>query len=300
MIKNRKHLSAEMSRLRKEDPVVWALIRGRGGSSRIALLLGCSFATANKALEKLREEGVVDKSSKQDSWYFRRDSELYKEYMELRDYNIELELEIVTENLQVNPTSKYPPGLLSNAAEERLKANPPTVLEYDEIESYFLSDAQWHNLQVIRDNFKVEEVFASSTYQDIRHTSRLDYSRNELRALVKKGFVKFEAMHGGKGEHWSLTLEGMNYAHVPITRLIQKTITAGVDKSSLPTRVKVSPERQVLGLLENAAGGMTTQDVAEGRKISRSAAHRQLTRLLEAGKVRRQLLPDGSNKWWLS
>lgn len=54
---------------------------------------------------------------------------------------------------------------------------------------------------------------------------------------------------------------------------------------------------ETLKLLEN--GPMTTQAIAEARGVSRSAVHRQLTRHLDQGRLNRQQLPDGSNRWSL-
>jgi len=60
---------------------------------------------------------------------------------------------------------------------------------------------------------------------------------------------------------------------------------------------KITARDETLRLLEQ--GPMTTQAIAEARGVSRSAVHRQLTRHLEQGRLKRQQLPDGSNKWFL-
>lgn len=60
---------------------------------------------------------------------------------------------------------------------------------------------------------------------------------------------------------------------------------------------KVTARDETLKLLEQ--GPMTTQAIAEARGVSRSAVHRQLTRHLDQGRLLRQQLPDGSNKWSL-
>lgn len=65
---------------------------------------------------------------------------------------------------------------------------------------------------------------------------------------------------------------------------------------------KTTPQTQrardeTLSLLEH--GPMTTLAIAEARKITRSAAHRQMARHLERGAVEREQLKDGSNRWFL-
>jgi hypothetical protein len=60
---------------------------------------------------------------------------------------------------------------------------------------------------------------------------------------------------------------------------------------------KKTARDETLKLLEQ--GPMTTQAIAEARGVSRSAVHRQLTRHLDQGRLTRQQLPDGSNKWSL-
>ena len=60
---------------------------------------------------------------------------------------------------------------------------------------------------------------------------------------------------------------------------------------------KITARDETLKLLEN--GPMTTQAIAEARGVSRSAVHRQLTRHLDQGRLTRQQLPDGSNRWAL-
>jgi hypothetical protein len=67
------------------------------------------------------------------------------------------------------------------------------------------------------------------------------------------------------------------------------------NRRSTPQAKKARDE--IISLLEH--GPMTTQAIAEARKISRSAVHRQMTRHLERGVVDREQLTDGSNRWFL-
>jgi len=74
------------------------------------------------------------------------------------------------------------------------------------------------------------------------------------------------------------------------------------EQSSTPGERKTSPQAkrardETIELLQH--GPMTTQAIAEARKISRSAVHRQMTRHLERGVVEREQLSDGSNRWFL-
>lgn len=58
-----------------------------------------------------------------------------------------------------------------------------------------------------------------------------------------------------------------------------------------------SPRHELLATLEE--GPMTTQAIAEARGITRSAVHKQLTRHLDANRVTREVLSDGSSRWFL-
>lgn len=64
-----------------------------------------------------------------------------------------------------------------------------------------------------------------------------------------------------------------------------------------PTPQARKAKDETIELLQH--GPMTTQAIAEARGISRSAAHKQMTRHLERGVVEREQLTDGSNRWFL-
>lgn len=67
------------------------------------------------------------------------------------------------------------------------------------------------------------------------------------------------------------------------------------NRRSTPQAKKARDE--TIELLQH--GPMTTQAIAVARGISRSAAHKQMSRHLERGVVDREQLKDGSNRWFL-
>jgi predicted transcriptional regulator len=42
---------------------------------------------------------------------------------------------------------------------------------------------------------------------------------------------------------------------------------------------------------------MTTAELAKALDVDRSTIHKQATRLLDAEKITREILPGGSNRW---
>lgn len=74
--------------------------------------------------------------------------------------------------------------------------------------------------------------------------------------------------------------------------------TRGVRSRGGRTRKTAKPASPILKHLEEAgAMGLTTSQLAELIGINRSSVHKQAARLLEAGTIDREQLPDGSNRW---
>lgn len=73
----------------------------------------------------------------------------------------------------------------------------------------------------------------------------------------------------------------------------EKTTSKGYERKAKTAR------DETLELLAQMPTGMTTQAIAEARGVSRSAVHRQLARHLDQGRLRREILDDGSNRWFL-
>jgi hypothetical protein len=65
-------------------------------------------------------------------------------------------------------------------------------------------------------------------------------------------------------------------------------------------RRKTAKPNPILDLLrESSNGKMTTAQLATEMKVTRSTAHRNMTRMLERGLVTRTLMENGSNQWGL-
>lgn len=76
------------------------------------------------------------------------------------------------------------------------------------------------------------------------------------------------------------------------------------DRSNMGTsrnrRSNRNSQNEVIELLDKAGPiGLTTAQLAEARSVSRSTIHRQMTRLLDTGKIQRSQMENGSNRWIL-
>lgn len=286
-------LFKDLQALRKgQTSVLWAMIRGRHSEARIALLLGWTPALVKKALNHCSDAGMVNQSEeKPDMWYMEKGHEDFERWQEMKALSVELELEIV----EAYPRSNIEPGYLSSPAQKRLDPDKMQKIK-GELPKYLLRQAQWRNLQAIREAFDVAEVFTTTQYQRARKTSNTQYSVNELIGLSKLGMV-IQVEKPGRGLWWQVTPEAFSYVHEPMTVAEVAARKQAVESTS---KAPDSTEDQYLSLIANSgAEGMTTRAISEARGISRSAAHKGLARLLQQEKVQVIPQPDGTSLWVL-
>lgn len=288
-----RELFKDIQALRKgHTSVLWAMIRGRGSEARIAMLLGWPPSLVKRALGNCSDAGMINQSEeKPDMWYFEKGHEDFDRWQEMKELCVLLELETI----EAYPKSNIEPGYLSSAAKKRIDPDMIEKIKGD-APKYLLRPAQWRNLQAIREAFDIGQVFSTSDYQRARKTSNSQYSINELMGLTKLGMV-VQVHRAGRGLWWQVTPEAFYYVHEPMT--VAEVAARKRAIGSTP-KAEGSTEDSYLGLLANSeAEGMTTKEIAEARGISRSAAHKGMSRLLEQGKVTSRFLSNGSTSWGL-
>lgn len=303
------NLSADIEELRIEDPVLWARIRGRASPIRIALLLGWPMAEVLKGLNNRVKSGDLVNPDRNGNWHFNRHGDRYTEFLRLQTYLEDRELE----NLLNYPIKNYKElkplvtqGTWRQLSERGDELNRALQLKAAQGQP-LLSKTSWENLELIQllfdevDDEDQYELFNASAYEKARRdhgyqVSNRQYTLNELARLESFGLLEHVEQVGKAKNWWRLTQFGVEYKNEPVA----------VDRAEMRTNFKLSRER-VSSSMENPfvtilrhEGRRTTYDLAEARGITRSAAHKQLTRLLGKGLVSREVLSDGSSVWSLS
>lgn len=318
---------ADLRGWRTEDPVLWATLRGWGGLRNIAIAAGEDVPTTLTKLNEYIEVGWVGLNNS-GVYYLRKESNMYRELIRLKDFSTQMDVDTVL---------KYPSGNLDNAnlsrsAKEALKDRAAEVKEQlsflkRDRKTFLLTDAQLNNFNALRDMFVEEVEVSPGEYEDdskpftrdgyrkakiqagLPH-SNLMYLDNELRSLVNKGLLE-HIERPIKGQWFAFTPFGVEYQHVEMTaeeRAIKRGINwedeqgaQGKARGPRPGAEKRAngdgPTSPLLQMLER--GPLSTQQVADARGITRSAAHKQLTRHLDAGRVTREVMGDGSSRWAL-
>lgn len=302
------NLSADIEELRVEDPVLWARVRGRASPIRIALLLGWPMAEVIKGLNNRVKSGDLVNPDRNGNWHFNHHGDRYAEFVRLQSYLEDRELE----NLLNYPIKNYKElkplvtlGTWRQLVERGDELNRALQLKASQGKP-LLSRTSWENLELIQllfdevDDDDQYELFNASAYEKARRdhgyqVSNRQYTLNELAKLESLGLLEHVEQVGKAKNWWRLTQFGVEYKNEPVA----------VDRAEARANFKLSRER-VSSSTENPfvtilrhEGRRTTYDLAEARGITRSAAHKQLTRLLDKGLVSREVLSDGASVWSL-
>lgn len=188
--------------LRAEQPVLWAILRGRGSSYRIALLLGWPERKVLGELQDLAKRKMVAENSK-GTWYLVKGHEEYEQHARIRKLYQAMDIRVVEDH----PTSQLVLSELSTtgrlvakekAAEERTTmAKVPT-----EVQMKLISVA-WKTFGV--DSFTALEMAKAQGY------TQAGWSKKYIETLERKGFVALAPMKG-RAKAWRLTELGVEWA----------------------------------------------------------------------------------------
>jgi len=301
------NLSVDIEELRVEDPVLWARVRGKASPIRIALLLGWPMADVIKGLNNRVKSGDLVNPDRNGNWHFNRQGDRYAEFLKLQKYLEDRELE----NLFNYPIKNYKelkplitPGAWQELEERGQELNQLLQLKASQGRP-LLSKSSWENLELIQlvfdemDDEDQYELFNASALEKARRdhgypVSNRQYTLNSLVRLESFGLLEHVEQVGKARNWWRLTPFGVEYSNEPVA----------VDGAEVKANLKLSRER-VSSSMENPLvtilreGPRTTQSLAEARGITRSAVHKQLYRQLEAGRVTREVLSDGSSRWYI-
>lgn len=169
--------------MRIDDPVLWAIVRGRGHRSRIGLLSGQSTKAVDAALEALvRSKRIYSTDASPDVFHLNPNHPETPGHRQLTKLYEAMELKWLG-------TGSFRPerGVVSAGTWDRWKAeNPdaaPKVDRYDEM----LTTKQAQFFVTIR---ALETTFSPMDVARAQGFTRPGYTKNSLGALEDKGLVK--------------------------------------------------------------------------------------------------------------
>lgn len=276
MTHTNRELHAIGETLRQEQPVLWAILRGRGGEARIAWLLGWSPKMVQDELADLKRRGQVTLSTQGTTWSIANGHPQADLYSDLRNLYYKLELKVA----ELYPASK-PHGAVSKRTEDYLETASRAAKP---ARDRTLTAAQLRRLREIMQHMG-DETFQTGDFSKAIGFRADHMIRGVLEQLAKKGYVQYiEGL--GKGHWWQITAEGITAADGG----------AIVKPSGRPLAVQKATD-EILDLLSK--GPLTTRSIAEARGVSRSAIHKQMSRHLKAERVVMLPQPDGSSLWSL-
>lgn len=310
---------AELREWRESDPVLWAVLRGWGGIRNIAIAAGEDVPTTLTKLNYYVDHHWL-KHSTSFIYFIDPEGPMAVDLLPLKEFSQQLDIATVLEY----PMGNVEEGNMARGVKKALQLRSAEVkdrlkfLKENRV-AYILTEAQKNNLDALRDMF-IEEVevspgeyeddvktFTRDGYKKAKKQAGLTYNKsmyldNELRALVNKNMIEVVEMPV-KGTHYAFTQYGVEYRHEALlpeeraARMGNKVVKRG-PRADTPRKRDGSVENPMIWLLSKR-GPMTTGQIAEARGLTRSAVHKQMTRHLDAARVSREVLSDGSSRWFL-
>jgi DNA-binding transcriptional ArsR family regulator len=258
-------------RAREEEPVLWAILRSRGGTRFIALLLGMPPVRVDREIDSLVREGVLLRAQN-GTPQLNRDYKNYDMYLQVKEFYQKFELGVHQKYSELKWDVGHFAGPVAKQIELGAKAKP----------SGRPTEKQTALVKLIRDEFETE-VFKSIDFaraQGYKGSTRA--TANYLNALKNKGLLENVGSSTHGSQLWRLMTAGVEWLeHGRWDDSAAEPLAGG----------------RAMRTLRELGEGATTQQLAEAMGISRPGAHKQLTRLEDQGIVYREQMPDGSNRW---
>lgn len=180
--------------LRADNPTLWAVLRGRGSTIRIAQLLGW---TENRTIRELKDNASLTQNSK-GTWILNRSREQYDLHQAVRRLYQAIDKKFAEDHPDRAEVSE-----LSTKARGLAKKNKRAQ------ESTIPSEVQLKLLTVIYKAFG-STSFTPLALSKAQGYTQAGWSKKYLETLARKGFVT-QVEDIGRSTAWQLTDSGVGY-----------------------------------------------------------------------------------------
>jgi len=198
-----KQLFTRGETLRSEEPVLWAVVRGRGGLSRIALLIGWPVHRVEPELRAYIADNTL-KVSSGNVYNLEQTSPRFEELSQMKVLYLAIEKKVAGNDL-VN----IDPNELASATKKVIrKARADAIKERDKD---VLTEVQWRTLLSIWDNFG-EAEFRTIELAKAQGRTSSGYTKGYLENIQRRGLLELLGHDPRTGMTWILTEHGVELA----------------------------------------------------------------------------------------
>jgi hypothetical protein len=189
--------------LRSEEPVLWAVVRGRGGITRIALLLGWPVHRVEAELKAYVAVNTLKVSSGK-VYNLEQTSPRYALLSRMKVLYLKIEEKVAgydLANIDPNDIASSTHKVIRKARSEAIKEQSKNTL----------TEVQWKTLLSIWDNFEGDQ-FRTIELAKAQGRTSSGYTKGYLENIRRKGLLELINHDPRVGMTWRLTAHGVEMA----------------------------------------------------------------------------------------